>query len=87
MLTVTDAARAHLAHMLDNADAPGGSVIRYVSKSGGIRLTLDTPVLSDETIDHEGRPVLVFDTRVSRLLSKKTLDIEQTEGGTSLKLE
>ena len=84
MLTVTDAARTYLAWMLDDAGAPEGTAIRLATLARGMKSTLDTPVLSDEAFDHEGRTVLVLDGRVSRKLRERTLDVEQTENGPSL---
>ena len=87
MLTVTEAASAHLAGMLENADAPDGHAIRVVPSQGSIALQLDTPNSEDQAVEHGGRTVLVLDNQVQQMLGERTLDMDQTENGPALALK
>ena len=86
MLTVTEAACAHLAKMLAAADAPDKVAVRFVVEGTGLALTLDKAGPNDATFGHEGRTVLLLDEDVSQLLVDNTLDIEQTDAGPKLEL-
>ncbi len=87
MLTVTEAASAHLADMLDKADAPDGHAIRVVPAQGSVALRLDEPQPQDQEIEHGGKTVLVLDTQVQEMLGQRTLDVDQTESGPALALK
>jgi Fe-S cluster assembly iron-binding protein IscA len=87
VLTVTDAASAHLAQMLADAEAPDDVAIRIVAREGGLVLALDSTNTEDATFDHEERTVLVLDTEVSKLLEEKTLDVQDTEEGPQLAVD
>lgn len=84
MLTITDAASAHLAQMLADAEAPDEVAIRIAVGEGGLVLALDAAHAEDATFDHEDRTVLVLDVEVSQLLEEKTLDVQDTEEGPQL---
>jgi Fe-S cluster assembly iron-binding protein IscA len=87
MLTVTESATAHLAEMLDEANAPGGAAARFVVGPEGLSLAMDAKRDGDETFEHEGRTVLLVAQDVSELLTEKTLDLKETEQGPALTLE
>ena len=86
MLTVTQAAYAQLVQLLDEAEGPKGTAVRYVIEKDGFTVQFDRPRSSDTTFEHEGRIVLALDKQISRKLSKKTLDVKQTLGGVVLGL-
>jgi Fe-S cluster assembly iron-binding protein IscA len=86
MLTVTEPASAHLAKLLDDAEAPDGAAARFVSGEEGLALQLDQPKDDDQTVDHQGRTVLLLDPEIADLLQDKTLDVRETEEGTALEL-
>ena len=50
-------------------------------------MDLDSSRFGDETFEHDGKTVLMIDGKTSKLLSEKTLDVEQTEKGLALTLE
>ena len=87
MLTVTESASAHLAEMLDEANAPGGAAARFVNGPEGLSLAMDAKRDGDETFEHDGRTVLLVAQDVSELLTDKTLDMKETEQGQALTLE
>lgn len=87
MLTVTDSAAAHLATMIDQAEAPEASAARLVARPEGLQLALDQPREGDETIEHDGRTVLLVDQSTAEMLTGRTLDTEQTEQGTVLSVK
>jgi hypothetical protein len=86
MLTVTPAAREHLANMLSETKAPEGAAIRFVRSQQGIGVTVDNPSPQDTPFAHEGQTVLILDDEISGLLVDRTLDVEQTQEGQKLAL-
>jgi Fe-S cluster assembly iron-binding protein IscA len=86
MLNVTEPASAHLAKLLDDAEAPEGAAARFVQGEQGLALQVDEPKQDDQTHDHQGRTVLLVDPQVAELLQDKTLDVRETEEGTALEL-
>jgi Fe-S cluster assembly iron-binding protein IscA len=86
MLTVTKAAYAHLAQLLDEAEGAKGIAVRYVIDKNGFTMRFDQPRSDDTTFEHGGQAVLALDEQVSRALAHKTLDVKQTVGGAVLGL-
>jgi Fe-S cluster assembly iron-binding protein IscA len=86
MLTVTDAAGAHLVDLLGEAEAPEDVAIRFVVESEELTLRLDKEKPGDESLIHEGKTVLLLDEEMSPMLSGKTLDIEDSDEGPKLTL-
>ena len=82
VLTVTEAASAHLARMIKRQDGQEGMVVRFVCEGQGIKLRQDSERTGDTTFQHAGRTVLLLDAQVSELLAEDTLDLK----GTKLKL-
>jgi hypothetical protein len=76
MLTVTDAATALLAEMLDERGLPDDIAVRLVYQSEGIALQQDSERDGDTSYQHEGRTVLLLDSEVSDLLKEGTLDVD-----------
>ena len=73
MLTVTDAAGAHLAEMLSSA--PEKAAIRFVAETNGLTPRIDSPRPEDATFEHNDRVVLILDQPVASALDEKTLDV------------
>jgi Fe-S cluster assembly iron-binding protein IscA len=86
MLTMTDAAGAHLIDLLGEAEAPEDVAIRFVVESEELTLRLDKEQPGDEALSHEGKTVLLIDEGVSEMLTGKTLDVESSEEGLKLTL-
>ena len=91
MLTLTNAAGAHLARKLARAEAAADVAIRFIPKEHGRKrrrwgLRLDTLHPGDETFVHDGKMVLVLDEAVSELLTEKTLDVKHSAAGPRLTL-
>ena len=87
MLTMTIDAGEHLKSLLEQAEAPENAAARFVASDDGLSLHVDEPRPGDETIEHEGRTVLLLDAQIAELLADRTLDIEQTEEGPALTLQ
>ncbi|MEX0885418.1 MAG: hypothetical protein WD009_03165 [Phycisphaeraceae bacterium] len=87
MLTITETAGEHLSQLLEDAEAPEGAAARFVASDEGLSLHVDEPRPGDETLEHEGRTVLLLDAQIAELLADRTLDIEQTEEGPALTLQ
>ena len=76
MLTVTEAASARLAQMLDQKGLPDEVAIRFVYEGQGIALHQDSERAGDATFQDVGRTVLLLNAQVSELLAEDTLDVE-----------
>ena len=79
MLTVTEAASARLAEMMEQKGLSQDVAIRFVSRDRGIAMQSGTERPGDATFQHEGRTVLLLDEKVSKLLADETLDVDGTE--------
>ncbi|MCG8407766.1 MAG: hypothetical protein MI923_21410 [Phycisphaerales bacterium] len=79
MLTVTEAASAHLEKMLKQKEVPEGTAVRFVDDGDGVVLRQDTQRDGDAAFQHNGRTVLLLDARMSELLAKDTLDLKDSE--------
>ncbi len=86
MLAVTDAACAHVAKMLSEAEIPEEKdlVVRVIFQPDGLALTLDETRAEDATFDHDGSTVLAVEDQLSQALAGKTLDVQATEEGDTL---
>ena len=76
MLTITEAASARLAGILDQRNLPEEVAVRFVHEEGQIQLRSDNEHPGDTTFQHEGRTVLLLDAHVSELLTNEMLDVE-----------
>ena len=86
MLTMTEAAGAYLAQLLETAQAPEGVAVRVVVEKDEVSMQPGRPEPGEVTFDHAGRTVLVLDEQLSTALTDKTLDVEQTDEGPTLAL-
>lgn len=79
MLTLTEAARAHLVQVLDQTEAPSNMTVRFVPAEGN-RLTvyLDHTRPGDTTFVHDGKVVLVLDAQAAYALTQSTVDLLQS---------
>jgi Fe-S cluster assembly iron-binding protein IscA len=84
MLTLTEAAGAHLAELLAEKGCPNDTAVRLVCTDSGDSLILDSHKEGDTGIDHEGRTVLLLDSVASERLDGRKLDVEQAGGGAQL---
>lgn len=84
MFTITDAAGEYLTALLDNADAPEETAIRFVFEGETLTPKLDSARPGDATFDHEDRTILVLDAEVSDALGEATLDVRPTDDGPKL---
>jgi Fe-S cluster assembly iron-binding protein IscA len=86
MLTVTEAAKAHLAQLLTETDVTDDTAVRFVSEDNLLVPKLDYALPDDMIFAHDGRIVLVLDTGVADVLENSTLDIKDTDSGPQLAL-
>lgn len=86
MLTLTDAAGAHLTQVLMNANAAAETAVRFISEADRLVPKLDNQRPGDTTFDHDGKTVLVLDTDVADTLANRTLDVTDTNAGPRLYL-
>jgi len=84
MLTVTEAARIHLAQVLDNANVSADAAVRFVAEGGAIKPTLDSIRSGDIIFEFAGKTVLALDEQMSLTLSDIVLDVDDDGEGTQL---
>ena len=74
-MTVTDAATARLAEMLDNAQAPEGVALRLMlAKEEWPGFRPGHQQIGDTAYEHDGRIVLVIDENTSDAIDDHVLD-------------
>ena len=76
MLTVTEAARIHLAQVLDNANVSADAAVRFVAEHDTIKPTLDSIRSGDVMFGHAGKTVLALDEQMSLTLDNHVLDVD-----------
>lgn len=84
MLSITEAAYAHLAKMLDDVQATDGVAVRFSLEEEQLWMQPGGPEPGDATFDRAGRTLLVFNEQVGAALSGKTLDVVMDEDGPAL---
>lgn len=84
MLTVTEAACAHLSALL--AEAPDDAVVRLAASDDALSMFLGDKQEGDETFHHGGRVVLAVESELAGLLGDASIDVEETEDGPQLVL-
>lgn len=80
MLTITEAAGARLAQILDEERLPVEVAFRFVNEEDEIAMRPDTAGPGDVTFEHKGRTVLLLDEQVSGLLAVKRLVVNDSDG-------
>jgi hypothetical protein len=79
MLRLTEAARAHLAQILDQTEAPNEMTIRFVPTEGHrLVVYLDYARPGDTTFIHQGKVVLALDAQATHALTRHTVDLQRT---------
>ena len=85
MLTVTETASAHLAHLLVQASKPEDMVVRLErGTTGDLSLRFDYALPDDTTFEHMDRAVLALGPQVAPTLAGTTLDVRDDEEGPRL---
>lgn len=85
MLKVSTPAAVQLAHLLNPRS--GDAVVRIIRRKNRLRLRWSLVRPGDQTFAHEGRVVLALDERMRRSLSKRQLDVKQTDAGPRLRMK
>ncbi len=86
MFSMTEAAGAHLAGILERDEAREDVFVRLEEEEGGLTLRLGPAHPGDSTFAHEGRTVLVIHDELCQELADSTLDVEDTNEGPQLRL-
>jgi hypothetical protein len=73
MLTLTQTAGARLTELL--AGSSDETIVRIVRRKGRLKLRRDLERAGDVTFAHEGRVVLSLNPKMSKELSRRTLDV------------
>jgi hypothetical protein len=86
MVTVTDAAGAHMAKLLTQINAPEEMVIQLVLEEDDMMPQIDQARVGDTAFSYEGRTVLVLDGLAIQAIADHTLDVEEAEDGLKIVL-
>lgn len=83
MITVTDAAKEHLAQALEsNQEEEGAACFRLVkSEDDRLAMVLGEQLNEDEVVEHDGKAVLALDGELAPVVEGRTLDIEENPEG------
>jgi len=81
MVTVTDAAGAHMAQLLSQVETQKDVVIRLVLDERDIVPMMDQPRIGDTAFSYKGKTVLVLDAFVVQAMAAHTLDVQEAEDG------
>jgi len=85
MLNITEAAGEYLTEVLERANAPEDQAIRLrLLDDDALAPIVDTIRDDDESIDHNGRLILLLDARARDYLRGSMLDVEETPDGPKL---
>jgi hypothetical protein len=76
MLTVAEAARIHLAQVLDNANVSADAAVRFVAEGDTIKPTLDSIRSGDVIFEFAGKTVLALDEQMLHTLGDHILDVQ-----------
>jgi len=76
MLTVTEAARIHLAQVLDNANASADAAVRFVAEDDTIKPTLDSIRSGDVRFEYAGKTILALNQQMALTLVDHILDVD-----------
>ena len=87
MVTVTYTASEHVAYTLSEHQAGKDVVLRIKLTNGGIEMQPDKMRPGDETLDHNGKVVMVLDQHTSQWLGDKTIGLMTDDDGSHLILE
>lgn len=86
-LTITEPATLALKDILDGMEHGPSQALRLVAQAdGNISLALDTAGENDQTLNIEGRTLLLIETPLPETLRGATLDVAQAPEGTSIVL-
>jgi len=86
MVTVTDAAGAHMAQLLAQVEANKDVAIRLVLDEHNIIPTMDQARVGDTAFSYKGKTVLVLDALVVQAMADHTLDVQEAEDGCKIVL-
>ena len=86
MVTITDAAGAHMAQLLAQVEANKDVAIRLVLDEHNIIPTMDQARVGDTAFSYKGKTVLVLDALVVQAMADHTLDVQEAEDGCKIVL-
>jgi len=84
MLRITNTAYTRLSELLSNH--PTDVAMRIVRRAGRSKLKRGSQQPGDEAFQHAGRTVLLLDQKAAKRLARKTLVVNDTDGGPKLRL-
>lgn len=85
MLSLTHAARQHIADLLSQSAA--GAVLRISYGPDGIQISTDRVRIGDKTFHEGDKCILAVDQMALRTIAGQTLDVEVVDGQPTLFLQ
>jgi hypothetical protein len=82
VITLTDRAASALSQSLSEEDRINGKVFRFKLRDGStVEVHKEEPAVEDETLEHNGYPVLAVPSDVTAVFDNLTVDIAPTPEG------
>jgi hypothetical protein len=86
MVTVTDAAGAHLARLLEQVKVPDNTAVRLLLDESHIVPQMDHARPGDTAFSYEGKTILLLDELTVQSMQDKTLDVQNSDDGPKIVL-
>lgn len=87
MVTVTDAAGAHLARLLEQAQVPDDTAVRLLLDASHVVPQIDQARPGDTVFSYAGKTILLLDELTVRSMQDKTLDVQNSDDGPKIVLQ
>lgn len=82
MITITDQAASALSQSLSEEERINGKIFRFrLIDSSTIEVHKEEPATQDETLEHDGYPVLAVPQEVREVFDNLTIDVAPTPEG------
>jgi hypothetical protein len=81
MVTVTDAAGAHLASLLERDKVPDDTAVRLLLDESYLVPQMDHARSGDTAFSYEGKIILLMDELTVQSIQDKTLDVQNSDDG------
>jgi len=85
MIKITERAKQELKRLYDTkVDWPGASLRLMDRGQGNLGLGIDLETTGDQSVEYNGKKVLIIDSRLATNVKEITLDVDDTLDGAEL---
>ena len=85
MIKITERAKQELKRLYDTkVDWPGASLRLMDRGQGNLGLGIDLEATGDQSVEYNGKKVLIIDSRLATNVKEITLDVDDTLDGAEL---